>query len=129
MEEQTNMLDVGIGTKDPKTLKPAEVEIVKVSIEKVGKDNKNEIVKCEVKHPDSEDKTIIISKVRYEKNQNMTVAGLWVNKDEDGNLSKISPLAVFLNSLKVKTIRELEGKRANTIYEEKDSGFLVFKAY
>jgi len=125
METQTNFETVEIGTKESTKLEPANVKIVKVSIEPVGsKDAKK--VQCEVKHPSSE--TLIkVSSAKIERKGKLEVGGLWFNLDDDNKIKKGSLLASFLNFMQVKNVKELEGKQCQTV--EDDSGYLVFKAY
>ncbi len=81
-----------------------------------------------VKHPDKED-LIKVSSMKFEnqKNQKLEVIGLWYNKDEDGNIRKNSPLAIFMDFAQVKVLSELEGMDLVTALDEK--GYLCFKAY
>ena len=124
-ETQTD-LEIGIGTKESISLQPKNVKIEDAQIELVGEKG-NEIVRCTVKHPDKEE-TIKVSEVKYEnKDKKLVISALWVNKDEDGLIKKGSTLAVFLNSLNAKTIKELIGKDAATVLDDK--GYLAFKAY
>ena len=60
--EQTS-LDIGIGTEEATTLKPATVTIKRAEIVKVGEKG-NEILYTYVKHPDKEEE-IRISEVKY----------------------------------------------------------------
>ena len=125
MEEQ-NKLKIGIGTleSEMKSLKPAKVKIVKVSIVNVEK-AKSDKVQCEVKHPDKED-TIVISSVTYIDNKEIITNGLWFNLDKEEKIQKNSALATFLKKLEVNSIEELEGKEVDT---ELDGKYLSFKAY
>ena len=125
MEEQ-DKLKLGIGTlkSEMKSLQPAKVKIVKVSIVNVEK-AKSDKVQCEVKHPDKED-TIIISSVTYIDNKEIITNGLWFNLDKEDKIQKNSALAFFLKKLGVNTPEELEGKEVDT---ELDGKYLSFKAY
>lgn len=125
MAETQDELKIGIGNKEALTLKPAVLEILKVSIGEFG-DKKARKVICEVKHPDAQE-NIGISGVKYENKGKLEVSGLWINKDDTGLIRKGSALAVFLNSVGAKTIEELIGMKIQTIQDEK--GYLVFKAY
>lgn len=125
MEETQNELNLGIGTKELTTLKPARVKIESVKIEAVG-DKGNKKVVCLCKHPEKEE-PINISAVKFEKKDKLEFVGLWVNRDEDKLVRKGSALAVLMNFLNAKTIIELEQKEIDTIEDEK--GYLCFKAY
>lgn len=127
METQAELeLEIGNIEQEKKTLEPKKVKIVKVSIVEIEKAKKAEKVNCEVKHPDSED-TITISSVSYLIGRNVLTRGLWFKKDEEGKIQKGSSLAVFLNKVGVKNLKELEGKEVETELDEK--GYLCFKAY
>jgi len=123
--ESQNELEIGIGTKEATTLKPAQVKIIDVRIVEVG-EKRNKKVVCDVKHPDKEE-TIKISAVKYEKNKQLEEVGLWINKDEDSLITKGSALAVFMNFLKAETLKDLRDKEILTT--EGERGFLCFKIY
>ena len=122
MENQTE-LEKGIGTKEPEILKPAKVKIEKVELRDVKKMRK---VVCTVKHPE-QDTPIEISRVKYQKKDNLKTVGLWYKEDEDELLQKGTALAQFLTFVDAKNIKELEGKEVETLAE--DNGYLCFKAY
>ena len=121
--ENQEKLEKGIGTKELETLKPAKVKIDDV---KIGEVKTNEKLICLVKHPDRDDQ-ITISSVKYIAKEKLKVSGLWYKEDEDGNIQKGTSLAVFLDFVKVKTMKELIGKEVDTMLDEK--GYLCFKAY
>ena len=124
--ESQNELEIGIGTKEATTLKPAQVRIVDVRIVEVGEKRNKKLV-CDVKHPDKLE-TIKISAVKYEKNKGqLEEVGLWINKDEDSLIAKGSALAVFMNSLHATTLNDLKDKEVLTTDGER--GFLCFKVY
>jgi len=122
---ETNELQIGIGTEEAVTLKPARVKIVSVSIELVGVKNSHKVI-CVCKHPVAEE-TIKISAVKYENKSNLEFSGLWINKDSQGLIKKGSALAVFLTKLGCATIEQLKDKEVDTTEDEKK--YLVFKAY
>lgn len=127
--ETQEKLEKGIGNKETVALKPVKVKIEKVDVKpqktKEGKDIGDKVV-CSVKHPDK-DETIDISTAKYEKNNQIKTTGLWFNLDEDELIQKGSALAIFLNHIEVKNIKELEGKEVETTQDDK--GYLCFKAY
>jgi len=116
-------LNKKIGTKELETLKPAKVKIDDVKIEEV---KTNEKLSCLVKYPDRDDQ-ITISSVKYIAKEKLKVSGLWYKEDEDGSIQKGTALAIFLDFVKVKTMKELIGKEVDTMLDEK--GYLCFKAY
>ncbi len=124
-ETQESLENIGIGTKETAQLKPAIVKIVKASVVSVSEKAKK--VSCEVSHPDKAEGTIQISSAKVEQKNNLKFTGLWFNRDEDGLIPKSSALALFLRSLNVQTVKELEGKEVETI--EDDKGYLAFKGY
>lgn len=124
-------LDIGISTQEPKkeTLTAKKVTIENIKIEKPnnkeGKEMKEKFV-FECKHPDKE-QLIEISKVKYEKNGKLEVAGTWKSLDETGNLLKNSATANLLRKYEAKTLKEMLKKTIETTTEQ--NGYLVFKAY
>lgn len=123
--EQQNELQIGIGTEEAISLKPAIVKILDVRIEEVGtKKSKKVIASC--KHPDDPE-AIQISSVKYENKGKLETAGLWVNKDSKGLLRKGSSLSMLLVTYGCQTIEQLKDKSIPTLQDEK--GYLCFKAY
>jgi len=125
MEEQTE-LNKEIGTLEPKkqdVLQPKKVKIVKVSLRDT---KKGKILNCECKHPDKEE-NINISSVAYLRDKQVVNGGLWFTMDEATNIQKGSALAIFMDSVGVKSPRELEGKEADTELDDKE--WLCLKAY
>lgn len=125
MAEQQNELQIGIGTEEAVTLKPAVVEVVNVAIEELGAKKSKKVI-CEVKHPEA-DGTIKISGVKYENKGKLEVSGLWVNLDSANMIRKGSALAVFLTTTGAANPEALKGKKIQTAHDDK--GYLVFKAY
>jgi len=124
-EAPTDDLNIGIGTKETTALKPGIVEVMMVEVETLGKKNSKKLV-CTCKHP-SKDEPIKISGVKYENKSNLDVQGLWINKDDDGNLRKDSALAALIRKLNVTTPQGINGKEVETVLD--GSGYLVFKGY
>jgi len=127
--ETKDALDVGVGSKETVSLGAKSVEVLDVSVEEQ-KDKQQKrvgdkiIIAC--KHPDK-DEPIKISSVKYEKNNNIKVSGIWFNKDEEGMIQKGSALALMMQNLNVKTLSELKGETIPTAIDEK--GYLCIKAY
>jgi len=124
-QKLTDDLNIGIGTKETTALKPGIVSVMMVEIETLGKKNSNKLV-CTCKHPDKEE-PIKISGVKYVNKGRLDIQGLWVNKDDDGNLRKDSALAALIRKLAVTTAQGINGKEIETILD--DQGYLVFKGY
>jgi len=131
MGETQQNLEIGIGDKEPKGLKPKNVTVVNVEIKSVGTKGAK-IVNCSSKHPDREE-LIDISSVKFEGKTKFRECGLFLNlekKDNESDPDKIqkgSPLAILLNFVNAKTIAELKNKELITVEDE--NGFLCFKAY
>jgi len=120
-------LEKEIGKIEPegKRLEPKKVKIVKVEIVEVG-EKKNKKVNCSVQHPDHSEGTITISSVSYLRDKKVVNTGLWFNLDKEDNIQKGSALAVFLNKVGSKNLKDLEGKEVETDLE---GNYLCFKAY
>ena len=127
MEEQANIGNTGIGTKEPENtkLEPASLKIVSYVKEPIEKAKADKIV-FEVKHPAKEE-TIHISAVLYLDGKAVKTSGTWFNLDDDGNIFKGSALAVLMEALGAKTLDETVGKECDSELDEK--GYLAFKAY
>lgn len=115
-------LELGTKEKERKVLGAVEVEIVKYDITDVGQNKKKVIF--EIKHPESE-KTIQVSKAKYEKDGKLEIAGTWLSLDEEGKISKYSSLAHVMRNYKVTKLEDL--KKVKLAYDE--SKYLVIKAY
>lgn len=124
MENQTE-LQLGIGTEEAITLKPAKVKVLSIEIKVVGTKNAKKVI-LTVQHPDAKE-PIHISEVKYESKGKLETSGLWVNLDSQKMIRKGSALAVFLQSLGCSTIEQLKDKEADTA--QGDKGYLCFKAY
>ena len=122
---ETSEMELGIGTEEATTLKPAKVSIKVVEINELGEKKSKKVV-CFCKHPEKEE-NISISSIKYENKGKLEVSGLWVNKDGQGLIRKGSALAVFLNTMGCSKVVELEGKEVSTVTDEK--GYLCFKGY
>jgi len=128
---QTNeeAMSIGVGTKETVALAAAEVLVSEVAIEeqtdKTGKRIGDKIV-LTCKHPDK-DELIKISSVKYEKNNQIKVTGIWFNKDEEGKIQKGSALALMMDKLVAKTINDFKGKSLPTTQDAK--GYLCIKVY
>lgn len=127
---EKELLEIGVGTKEPEKLQAKPVVVHGAKKEDVisKKDNKKigEKVIFICKHEDKEE-YLNLSKVKYIKGKNVTEAGTWYNEDEDGNIQKGSALAITLDHFKVSKIGELVGKPIETDYDE--SGYICIKAY
>jgi len=66
-----------------------------------------------------------VAYLRFPEKKVVTI-GLWYNLDKEEKIQKDSALAIFLNSVGAKNLKELKGKEVET---ELDGNFLCFKAY
>lgn len=127
MEEQENLGNILIGTKEPEKmrLEPKKVKIVGWKVKEIEKAH-NSKVEFEVKHPDRDD-TIFISSVSYLDGRSVTTSGTWINKDADGNLQKGTALTILMQKIGAKSLNDAKEKESDT--EQDDKGYLCFKAY
>jgi len=129
MEKQTEFGNIGVGTKENISLKPALVKVISYKVEmQKDRDNKEvgEKVSLICKHPDK-DENIEISSVSYKKGKEIKTSGLWFKLDADGLIPKQSALASFLASLSAVNLNAIIGKDIPTELDEKN--YLCFKAY
>ncbi len=98
---------------------------MKVEIIEVG-EKQNKKVNCSVSHPDYSDGTITMSSASYLKDKKVVNTGLWYNLDKESKIQKCSALAIFMNSVGAKSLKELEGKEVDT---ELEGNYLCFRAY
>jgi hypothetical protein len=131
--ETQNLLEKEVGTLEKPKLLPKIVTIASVQIQTTTKDNKEmktPLAFLECIHPDKKaDELIKLSKVKYLDGDNVKTVSLWVQLDADGNIQKSSAIDVLLNFKVCKSLKELEGKKIETIEESKDSSYLCLKAY
>lgn len=123
-------LNVGIGTKETVSLKPAPVTITGIKIEMQSNKEGKEIGKKVVficKHPEK-DEPVEISSVKYIQNQKVRTSGTWYSLDEDKKINKQSALASLMVKWNILVLKEAEGK-TNIETELDDKSYLCFKAY
>ena len=127
-DEKQTSLDTEVGNTETITLPAKPVRVVGVRIDKVkGKGGKeNEKLVLISKHPDKVE-NIEISQMKYEIKGILKFSGLWINKDKEGKLIKNSALAILMNTIGIKTMRDFEAKDIPTILD--DRGYLAFKCY
>ena len=129
--ESQDELKIGIGTKEPQVLEPAEVEVQGVKVDVKTNSDGKEVGRLAVllcKHPNKDD-LIQISQVKIIRNDKVKLSSLWVNLDEDKMISKNSALAMFLKFAEVPTLGELSGKKLQTVTQSDSNNFLCIKAY
>lgn len=129
MTNETNELDMKVGTKEMSSLKPKPVKIISAEVVDVKSKEQKMIGKklnLFVKHPDKIE-AVLISSVQYIKGKEIKDSGIWLTRDSENNIQKGSALAILLDHTGTKTIRELTGKEVNTILDAK--GYLTIKCY
>ena len=128
-EEDLQKLEVG--TAEPKAsskLEAKDVVVTGIAIKQVkgtaGKPDW-ESVTITVKHPDK-DTDILISKVKVERDGNLKIVSLSLDKDQDGKIAKWSSLALVLKHYNC-SLAGLKGKTVQTALDT--NGYLAIKAY
>lgn len=127
--ETTKIANAAIGNKETETLEAKKVHVQGYRIDKVQfKERKDPSLKLVLicSHPDRED-TIQLSKAKILKGDKVQTNGLWINTDEDGNISKNSTLAEVLNYFDLENIDGFEDMKVDT--EKDEQGYLIIKAY
>lgn len=129
-EDNQGILNIGIGTKEPVTLKPGKVVVEGVKLVPKEKDGKvvGELITLICKHPDKSE-SIELSNAKILANEKVKLSALWFNKDEDGNLAKRSVPSQILKYYNVPNFGELVGKEIETITQSESNTFLCIKAY
>ena len=135
MTEQTNLTDLdnlAIGTAEPsagKKLEAKDVVVAEIVVKQVkgvaGKPDW-ESLQLSVKHPDKQE-LISINKCKVEKDGNLKVVSLSLDKDSSGAIAKWSSLALVLKHYGCSKISELKNKTIKTLTDS--NGYLVIKAY
>ena len=128
MEEQKDLMKIGIGNKDSTNLKDAVCKVLSVEIQLVGEGSKaNHKVVFELKHPNKEE-SIRVSSIKHESKQGKLVCvGAWYSLDEDKLINKNSALASCLRKYNSNNVEEMINKDVETVLGE--DGYLVIKAY
>jgi len=122
MGEYENMV---IGEKQPVLEAKEVVVITYIKRDVENKDKKHEKLVLVTNHP--EGKQLEIGKVKYLQENQVCESGLWLHLDRDGKLPYKGAVSCMLRYYNVKTIKELIGKKINTVVDDK--GYLIVKAY
>lgn len=127
--ENTNPMDIEIGTQETAKLRPIRVKVVGKKVEPQKKKDGTMLgdkVTLICKHPDK-DEFIELSSVEYLREKNVKNSALWFTLDGEGKISKNSALATTMNFYGCKKVSDFEGKEIETILDSK--GYLTIKAY
>jgi hypothetical protein len=131
-EDDQTLLKIGIGTKEPVTLKPKKVLVERARLVPKKKDDKvvGELIVLTCRHPDRKEETIELSNVKtIGAGDKIKLSALWFNKDDDGNLAKKSTAAQLLRYYDVNNFGDLIGKEVETTVQSESNSFLCIKAY
>jgi len=131
-EDNQALLNIGIGTKEPVTLKPKKVLVERARLVPKKKDDKvvGELIVLTCRHPDRKEETIELSNVKtIGAGDKIKLSALWFNKDDDGNLAKKSTAAQLLRYYDVNNFGDLIGKEVETTVQSESNSFLCIKAY
>jgi hypothetical protein len=129
---ETDLDKLSIGTAEPsagKKLDAKDVVVAEIVVKQVkgiaGKpDWESLLISC--KHPDKQE-LISIGKTKVEKDGNLKVVSLSLDKDKDGSIAKWSSLALVLKHYGCNKISELKDKTVKTVTDT--NGYLAIKAY
>jgi hypothetical protein len=130
-EDNQSLLNIGIGTKEPVTLKPKKVLCEGVKVVSKEKDGKvvGELITLMCKHPDKKEIIEISNAKVLGANDKVKISALWLNKDEDGKLAKKSTASEVLRQYEASSYGELVGKSLDTVTQSETNTFLCIKAY
>jgi len=129
---ETDLSKLVIGTSEPtggKKLEPKDVVVAEIVVKQVkgvaGKPDWESLL-VSVKHPDKQE-LISVGKAKVEKEGNLKVVSLSLDKDKDGSIAKWSSLALVLKHYNCTKVSELKGKTVKTVADQ--NGYLAIKAY
>lgn len=129
---ETDLDKLSIGTAEPTAGKKLEVkdvvvaEIVVKQVKGIAGKPDWESLLISVKHPDKAE-LVSISKAKVEKDGNLKVVSLSLDKDQNGAIAKWSSLALVLKFYGCNKVSELKNKTIKTVLDT--NGYLAIKAY
>jgi hypothetical protein len=128
----TDLDNLAIGTAEAtasKKLEAKDVVVDGVVVKQVkgvaGKPDWESLL-VSVKHPDKQE-LVSISKAKVERDGNLKIVSLSLDKDKDGSIAKWSSLALVLKHYNCSRVSELKGKTVKTVPDQ--NGYLAIKAY
>lgn len=128
----TDLDSLVIGTAEPSTGKKLEAkdvvvaEIVVKQVKGIAGKPDWESLLISAKHPDKPE-PIAIGKAKVEKDGNLKVVSLSLDKDPYGAIAKWSSLALVLKFYNCNKVTELKNKTVKTVLDS--NGYLAIKAY
>ena len=130
-EDNQKLLGIGIGTKEPVTLKPKKILVKNARLDPKEKDGKvvGELIVLSCKHPDREELIEVSNAKTLGAGDKVKLSALWFNKDEDGKLAKKSVASQVLRYYNVNSFGELIGHEVDTVVQSESNNFLCIKAY
>jgi len=129
---ETDLDKLVVGTADPSASKKLEAkdvvvaEIVVKQVKGVAGKPDWEALLISVKHPDKAE-LVSIGKTKVERDGNLKVVSLSLDKDSTGAIAKWSSLAMVLKFYNCNKVSELKGKTVKTVADV--NGYLAIKAY
>lgn len=130
-------LNIGVGNKEPESLKPAKVQVQGIKLVKRFKKGTEEVagelITLICKHPDKPE-VIELSNVKVLQLEKVKMTTLWKNLEEveEGQpekLTKNSAAAKLLRFYNVETYGNLVGKEIDTTTQSDVNKYLCVKAY
>jgi hypothetical protein len=129
---ETDLDKLSIGTAEPtagKKLEAKDMVVAEIVVKQVkgiaGKPDWESLL-ISAKHPDKAE-LISIGKAKVEKDGNLKVVSLSLDKDPQGQIAKWSSLALVLKFYNCNKVSELKGKTVKTVTDT--NGYLAIKAY
>ena len=129
---EADLDNLAIGTAEPTASKKLEAKdvvvdgIVVKQVKGVAGKPDWESLLISVKHPDKPE-LVSIGKAKVERDGNLKVVSLSLDKDKDGSIAKWSSLALVLKHYNCSKVSELKGQTIRTVADQ--NGYLVIKAY
>ncbi len=131
-QENSDILNAEVGENESfPGLEAKDIVIGTVTLKTHDKKNvkmKNELVQVHCKHPD-DDKLLVLTDIKWQRDDDLIVSALFVNRDKDGKFTKDSGIATLLSFMKAKSLAELSGKKMGTVLKSKDSKYLALRCY
>lgn len=129
---ETDLDKLSIGTAEPtagKKLEAKDMVVAEIVVKQVkgiaGKPDWESLL-ISAKHPDKAE-LISVNKAKVEKDGNLKVVSLSLDKDSTGAIAKWSSLALVLKHYGCNKVSELKGKTVKTVTDT--NGYLAIKAY
>lgn len=135
--DNNEFLNIGVGDKEPESLKPAKVQVQGIKLvtkhKKGTEEIAGELITLICKHPDKPE-TIELSNVKILVSEKVRLSALWQNLEDEveGELRKLtknSAAAKLLEFYGVANYGDLVGKEVETTIQSETNKYLCIKAY